>query len=72
MQYWFRGHLNSQDFHIVNIILHVIVCVLTLHVFNILLNNKEQNIAFYATVLFSIHPVHTEAVSYFIEIRYTI
>ncbi|XP_035733184.1 protein O-mannosyl-transferase TMTC4-like isoform X1 [Vespa mandarinia] len=63
MQYWIRGYLDSQDFHIVNIILHIIVCVLTLHVFNILLSNKEQNIAFYATVLFAIHPVHTEAIS---------
>ncbi|KAL2712405.1 protein O-mannosyl-transferase TMTC4-like isoform X1 [Vespula squamosa] len=63
MQYWIRGYLDSQDFHIVNIILHIIVCVLTLYVFNILLNNKEQNIAFYATVLFAIHPVHTEAIS---------
>ncbi|XP_014609457.1 PREDICTED: transmembrane and TPR repeat-containing protein 4-like isoform X2 [Polistes canadensis] len=63
IQYWIRGHLNSQDFHIANIILHIIVSLLTYYVFNILLSNKEQNLAFYGTVLFAIHPVHTEAIS---------
>ncbi|XP_015190840.1 PREDICTED: transmembrane and TPR repeat-containing protein 4-like isoform X2 [Polistes dominula] len=63
IQYWIRGHLNSQDFHIANIILHIIVSLLTYYVFNILLSNKEQNLAFYGTVLFTIHPVHTEAIS---------
>ncbi|KAK2587380.1 hypothetical protein KPH14_003097 [Odynerus spinipes] len=63
MQYWIRGYLHSQDFHIINIILHTVVCILTLFVFNTLLNYKNQNISFYATVLFTIHPVHTEAVS---------
>lgn len=63
MQYWIRGYLYSQDFHIVNIILHTIVCILTLVVFDTLLNRTNRNIAFYATILFTVHPVHTEAIS---------
>lgn len=33
-----------------------------LPVFNILLNTKERSTTFYATALFAVHPVHTEAV----------
>ncbi|XP_015604969.1 transmembrane and TPR repeat-containing protein 4 isoform X2 [Cephus cinctus] len=62
-QYWIRGYLNPHDFHIVNIILHIIVCILTFFVFDILLGSKAHSIAFYAAALFSVHPIHTEAVS---------
>ncbi|KAG7199292.1 hypothetical protein KM043_018148 [Ampulex compressa] len=62
-QFWLRQELVSQDYHIVNIILHTIVCMLMLPVFNVLLRPKGENIAFYATALFAVHPVHAEAVS---------
>lgn len=60
----------AQDFHIVNIILHAIVSMLLLPVFNILLDSKEKRTAFYATALFAVHPVHTEAVCNFNCIHY--
>ncbi|XP_076640372.1 protein O-mannosyl-transferase F38B6.6 [Colletes latitarsis] len=63
LHFWLREILVAQDYHIVNIILHMIVCMLLLPVFNILLGSKGKNIAVYATVLFAVHPVHTEAVS---------
>ncbi|XP_076161953.1 protein O-mannosyl-transferase TMTC4 isoform X2 [Ptiloglossa arizonensis] len=63
LNFWFRQTLVAQDFHIINIILHTIICILLLPVFNIILGSKGKNIAVYATVLFTVHPVHTEAVS---------
>ncbi|CAL7943080.1 unnamed protein product [Xylocopa violacea] len=63
LHFWLRGSLIAQDYHIVNIILHIIVSILMLPVFNILLGSRERTIAFYATALFAVHPVHTEAVS---------
>ncbi|XP_017892077.1 transmembrane and TPR repeat-containing protein 4-like [Ceratina calcarata] len=63
LHYWIRGSLVAQDFHIVNIILHTIICILMLPVLNILLGFERKNIAFYTVALFSVHPVHTEAVS---------
>ncbi|XP_058788796.1 protein O-mannosyl-transferase TMTC4-like [Phymastichus coffea] len=61
--YWMRGRLDPKDFHIVNIILHTLVCVILLFVFEILLDWKEPQIAYNAAMLFSVHPIHTEAVS---------
>ncbi|CAK9832241.1 Protein O-mannosyl-transferase TMTC4 [Anthophora retusa] len=63
LHFWLRRDLIAQDYHIVNIILHTIVCMLMLPVFNILLGSEGRSTAFYATVLFAVHPVHTEAVS---------
>ncbi|XP_053980651.1 protein O-mannosyl-transferase TMTC4-like isoform X1 [Hylaeus volcanicus] len=63
LQFWLRETFVAQDYHIVNIILHTLVCILLLPVFNIILGSKEKNIAVYATILFAVHPVHTEAVS---------
>ncbi|KOX77837.1 Transmembrane and TPR repeat-containing protein 4 [Melipona quadrifasciata] len=63
LHFWLRKRLIAQDYHVVNIILHAIVSVLMLPVFNILLNTKERSTTFYATALFAVHPVHSEAVS---------
>ncbi|XP_011635956.1 transmembrane and TPR repeat-containing protein 4-like [Pogonomyrmex barbatus] len=63
LQFWLRQDLVSQDYHIVNIILHSLICLLTLYVYNIFLGPEGQNISFYAAALFAVHPVHTEAVS---------
>lgn len=65
LHFWLRESMIAQDFHIVNIILHAIVSMLLLPVFNILLDSKEKRTAFYATALFAVHPVHTEAVCNF-------
>ncbi|XP_012275148.1 transmembrane and TPR repeat-containing protein 4 isoform X2 [Orussus abietinus] len=62
-QYWLRGYLNAQDFHIVNITLHIIVSVLMLFVLNIILGRNNRKVSFYAAALFAAHPVHAEAVS---------
>ncbi|KAJ8665348.1 hypothetical protein QAD02_007010 [Eretmocerus hayati] len=61
--YILRGKLNPPDFHKVNILLHMIVSVMTLFIFNILLNRKCPIISFHAALLFSVHPIHSEAVA---------
>ncbi|XP_014232986.1 transmembrane and TPR repeat-containing protein 4-like [Trichogramma pretiosum] len=61
--YLVKGELDPADFHIANILLHTVVCILTFFVFEILLEWKEPLIALSATLLFTVHPVHTEAVS---------
>ncbi|XP_012529196.1 protein O-mannosyl-transferase TMTC4 isoform X2 [Monomorium pharaonis] len=63
LQFWLRQSLISQDYHIINIILHSIICLLTLFVYNVFLGPKEQSTSFYATALFTVHPIHAEAVS---------
>lgn len=72
LHYWLRQDLISQDYHIVNIILHSINSLLTLFVYNLVLGPNEQNISFYAATLFAVHPIHTEAVrnSYILSFVY--
>lgn len=52
----------SQDYHLINVMLHSVVCLLTLFVYNILMGPDKWNISFYAAALFAVHPIHTEAV----------
>ncbi|EFN75244.1 transmembrane and TPR repeat-containing protein 4 isoform X1 [Harpegnathos saltator] len=63
LHFWLRQDLISQDYHIVNIVLHSMVCLLTFLVYNVFLGPEGRNISFYATALFAVHPIHTEAVS---------
>lgn len=57
------GGLNPWGFHLTNIILHVIVSALSWSVFLCVLGENKLFIGFLAAVLFSVHPVHSEAVS---------
>ncbi|XP_011861843.1 PREDICTED: transmembrane and TPR repeat-containing protein 4 isoform X2 [Vollenhovia emeryi] len=63
LQFWLRQGLVSQDFHVVNVILHSTICLLTLFVYNLFLGPEGHSSAFYAAALFAVHPIHTEAVS---------
>lgn len=67
-----------MSFHIVNILLHGLVCVLMLAVFSLVLSgyskNREGHWMFGApkasllcAVLFAVHPVHTESVGFSCE-----
>ena len=67
--YWAAGGLHSTGFHIVNIILHGVVSVLFLHFFTYLLGKNlsaetgVSKAALVSTILFAVHPIHTESVS---------
>lgn len=56
--------LNAFHFHLTNVILYVILCNILLHTFEVILHKaKYKEVAYLATLLFTVHPVHTESVS---------
>jgi len=65
IDFYFWG-LNPIGFHLTNIIINMISCLFLFSVLNKLFKNyKSANLAaLLATLIFSSHPVHTEAVSW--------
>ncbi|GFN94614.1 transmembrane and tpr repeat-containing protein 4 [Plakobranchus ocellatus] len=81
--YWLAGGLQSEGFHLVNIVLHGLVCVLMLPVFHFMLGkgfgssftkDDSQSLDTFlprrvsvpvllCSLLFAVHPVHTESVA---------
>lgn len=53
--------MHSVGFHVVNVFLHAVVCVLLLGVFR--RGGFNHTTSLLATLLFAAHPIHTEAVS---------
>ncbi|MFH1096959.1 MAG: tetratricopeptide repeat protein [Candidatus Desantisbacteria bacterium] len=60
IDYHFWG-LNPFGFHLTNLILHVVCCLLLFVLVNIIF--KKPQIALFTSLLFATHPVHSEAVS---------
>lgn len=54
--------LNPFGYHLTNIILHILVSLLVF--FLIRLVSKKQDVAFLTSLLFLVHPIHTEVNSY--------
>ncbi|XP_026058254.1 transmembrane and TPR repeat-containing protein 3-like isoform X1 [Carassius auratus] len=52
--------LSSSSYHLFNVVLHAVVCVLFLHFCRLLLDRSTSLIA---ALLFAVHPIHTEAVT---------
>ncbi|XP_022251271.1 transmembrane and TPR repeat-containing protein 3-like, partial [Limulus polyphemus] len=52
--------LNPMGFHLVNVALHVVVCILYLRVCHMFLSDLASLVA---AMFFAIHPIHTEAVT---------
>ncbi|XP_071831925.1 protein O-mannosyl-transferase TMTC3-like isoform X2 [Apostichopus japonicus] len=57
---YFLGELEPGGYHFFNMIFHWILCVLILHVFKMFLSDW---LAFILSMLFAVHPIHTDAVS---------
>lgn len=56
--------LNAFHFHLSNVILYVILCNVLLLTFEIILQKpKYKEVAYLGTLLYTVHPVHTESVS---------
>ena len=53
---------NPFGYHLTNLIFHILVCILIFLFVQLLIKNRF--IAFTSALLFSVHPVHTEAVSF--------
>ncbi|TAL18319.1 tetratricopeptide repeat protein [bacterium] len=65
---WLDGLIGSGSplvFHLTNVLLHGVASVLCFNLFSLFL---DRSIAFWAALLFAIHPVHTESV-YFVSGR---
>lgn len=60
LQYAMTGN-NPVPFHIINILLHALVCFALMKLLGLLFKNKYLVIL--SGLLFAIHPIHTEAVS---------
>lgn len=71
LNYLVSGGYKAWSFHVVNLVLHTVNCVLLLRVFSVLFggNGREKNVfeaprrSLLASVLFAVHPIHTESVS---------
>ncbi|KAH0616727.1 hypothetical protein JD844_028084 [Phrynosoma platyrhinos] len=54
------SELNAISYHFLNIVFHAIVCIVFLKVCKLFLDNRSSWVA---SLLFAVHPIHTEAVS---------
>ncbi|XP_071951808.1 protein O-mannosyl-transferase TMTC4-like isoform X1 [Antedon mediterranea] len=70
LNYWLSGGLNPLGFHITNVLLHMLVSAMSLPVCSILLggvfkgyNWNHPRASLLCSLLFAVHPVHTESVS---------
>ena len=59
---YFLWHLNPLGYHFTNIILHILTSILIFLFVELL--SKNRLIPFFSGLLFSVHPVHTEVVSF--------
>ncbi len=55
------AELEPMGYHLVNILLHGVVCYLYVHLVSLVCNQVWP--ALIAGLLFAVHPIHTEAVS---------
>ena len=56
------SELSAPSYHLLNVVLHAVVCVLFLRVCRTFLDRTSSLVA---ALLFAVHPIHTEAVSLF-------
>lgn len=61
LDYSFWG-INSIGYHLTNVILHILVVFAAYVLVKLLFNSKT--LSFLTSILFIVHPVHTEAISY--------
>ncbi|XP_040200098.1 protein O-mannosyl-transferase TMTC3 [Rana temporaria] len=54
------SELNAVSYHLLNLLLHAVVCVIFLKVCKLFLDHQSSLVA---ALLFAVHPIHTEAVT---------
>ena len=63
---WAISGNNAWSYHLFNVVLHLINCVLVFRLAN-MLSNRNVFIAFTTAILFGIHPMHVESVAWVSE-----
>ena len=63
---YFVSGMNPWSYHLLNLLLHLVNCILVFR-FAWLLSNKNSLIAFVTAILFGIHPMHVESVAWVTE-----
>ena len=58
------GELNTTGYHIVNLTLHITISILFFIILRRLYTWQRWNLPLFAALLFSLHPVQTESVTY--------
>jgi tetratricopeptide (TPR) repeat protein len=58
------GKLNTIGYHIVNLLVHIIISVLFFVILRNLYPNSKWNLPLLAALLFSLHPIQIESVTY--------
>lgn len=61
LDYYFYG-LKPFGYHLVNVVLHALNAILVY--FLILLITRQRVVSFVSSILFAVHPIHNESVSY--------
>ncbi|MFA5059151.1 MAG: tetratricopeptide repeat protein [Candidatus Omnitrophota bacterium] len=70
---FFIGKLNVFSFHLVNLILHIICSILVFHFVGIFLLQEPRlavnarRMAFFSGLIFLLHPIQTESVTYIVQ-----
>ncbi|NWS19999.1 TMTC3 protein, partial [Pachyramphus minor] len=54
------SELNAVSYHFLNLVFHMVVCIVFLKVCKLFLDNRSSVVA---SLLFAVHPIHTEAVT---------
>ncbi|XP_039917416.1 protein O-mannosyl-transferase TMTC3 [Hirundo rustica] len=54
------SELNAVSYHFLNLVFHVVVCIVFLKVCKLFLDSRSSIVA---SLLFAVHPIHTEAVT---------
>ncbi|XP_018331585.1 transmembrane and TPR repeat-containing protein 4 isoform X2 [Agrilus planipennis] len=64
LDYFLGSGLNSVQFHVTNTLLYCILCCLSLPLYQVILEkNLDAHYAFLSSILFTLHPLHTETVA---------
>lgn len=63
-----RDRLNAWDFHLTNLLLHSTVSCCSIVLFTKIFDETRPRLSFASSAIFAVHPVHTEAVSFLINL----
>lgn len=63
-----NNRLDAFQFHATNVILYGLLCIISIPVFELFLKKRKSDLdirdeAYWSSLLFTVHPVHTEAVA---------